>query len=302
MLISNDVIDVQKIKTIAEEFINESDKQEFDETANIIAGIKKIIAGNLKGNPRQAKRFLNTYITKKKLAELYFGTDEGALDTRVLAKLLVLQKLDGDLFIQLNEWNKKFTTENEDFMNLLENIKSGNSENEKYKAWNVPTIINWVESEPKDLGKIRLDRYFYLTRESLKKADVDVSTLSLAAKDILERIGKATRGLMPQIVQNMTDLSAIDQSMVFEVVIPKIQKGEIEFYIIRSLFVGFEAYRDKICNALESYSKKITIGSASAIKEMRLADQIKVDNLLATWEKVGLIDQKLIDTIKEKGK
>ena len=299
LLISNDVIDVQKIKTIAIDYINKNDKQEFEETADIIAGIKRIIAGNLKGNPRQAKRFLNTYTTKKKLAEMYFGTGEDALDTRVLAKLLVLQKLDGDLFIQLNEWNKKFTTENEDFKAMLESIESGDSENEKYKAWNVPTIINWVESEPKDLGKIRLDRYFYLTRESLKKADVDVSTLSSAVKDILERIGKATRGLIPQIVQDMTKLSAIDQSMVFEVIIPKIQKGEIEFYIIRSLFVGFEAYRDKICNALESYSKKITIKSASAIKEMRSADKMKVDNLIATWEKAGLIEQKLIETIKE---
>ncbi len=299
LLISNDVIDVQKIKTIAIDYINKNDKQEFEETADIIAGIKRIIAGNLKGNPRQAKRFLNTYTTKKKLAELYFGTGEDALDTRVLAKLLVLQKLDGDLFILLNEWNKKFTTENEDFKAMLESIESGDSENEKYKAWNVPTIINWVEFEPKDLEKIRLDRYFYLTRESLKKADVDVSTLSSAVKDILERIGKATRGLIPQIVQDMTKLSAIDQSMVFEVIIPKIQKGEIEFYIIRSLFVGFEAYRDKICNALESYSKKITIKSASAIKEMRSADKMKVDNLIATWEKAGLIEQKLIETIKE---
>lgn len=299
LLISNDVIDVQKIKTIAIDYINKNDKQEFEETADIIAGIKRIIAGNLKGNPRQAKRFLNTYTTKKKLAELYFGTGEDALDTRVLAKLLVLQKLDGDLFILLNEWNKKFTTENEDFKAMLESIESSDSENEKYKAWNVPTIINWVESEPKDLEKIRLDRYFYLTRESLKKADVDVSTLSSAVKDILERIGKATRGLIPQIVQDMTKLSAIDQSMFFEVIIPKIQKGEIEFYIIRSLFVGFEAYRDKICNALESYSKKITIKSASAIKEMRSADKMKVDNLIATWEKAGLIEQKLIETIKE---
>ena len=32
-----------------------------------------------------------------------------------------------------------------------------------------------------------------------KKADVDVSTLSSAVKDILERIGKATRGLIPQV-------------------------------------------------------------------------------------------------------
>ena len=114
---------INRKKWSRKNYINKNDKQEFEETADIIAGIKRIIAGNLKGNPRQAKRFLNTYITKKKLAELYFGTDEDALDTRVLAKLLVLQKLDGDLFIQLNEWNKKFTTENEDFKAMFESIE-----------------------------------------------------------------------------------------------------------------------------------------------------------------------------------
>ena len=302
LLMSNDVIDVQKIKEIVTDYIIDSDKREFEETVDIIAGIKRIIAGNLKGNPRQAKRFLNTYITKKKLAELYFGTDEGGLDTRVLAKLLVLQKLDGDLFIQLNEWNKKFTTENEDFKAMLESIESGDSENEKYKAWNVPTIINWVKSEPKDLEKIRLDRYFYLTRESLKKADVDVSTLSSAAKDVLEQIGRATRGLIDQIMKNMADLNAVDQSGVFGVIIPKISKGEIPFYVIRSLFVSFEAFRDKICNSLELYPKKIAVGDISAIKEMRSKDQKRIDNLLAIWEKSEIVDKKSMETIKEKGK
>ena len=33
--------------------------------------------------------------------------------------------------------------------------------------------------------------------------------------------------------------------------------------------------------------------------QMRSADKMKVDNLIATWEKAGLIEQKLIETIKE---
>ena len=98
------------------------------------------------------------------MAELYFGTDEGALDTRVLAKLLVLQKLDNDLFIQLNEWNKRFTTENEEFKAMLECIESPDNENEKFKAWNVPSIIKWVESEPKHLEKIRFGSVFLLDK------------------------------------------------------------------------------------------------------------------------------------------
>lgn len=50
--------------------------------------------------------------TKRKLAELYYG--KGKIDNRVLAKLLVLQKLSPALFIELNEWNKRFTTMSKD--------------------------------------------------------------------------------------------------------------------------------------------------------------------------------------------
>ena len=107
---------------------------------------------------------------------------------------------------------------------------------------------------------------------------------------------------MPQIVEKIAALNAVDQSKVFEVVTPKIKKGEIEFYIIRSLFVNFEAYRDKICNALEGYSKKITLRSVPAIREMRAADLKKVDDLLATWEKSGILEKKIMEEIKKEGK
>ena len=39
---------------------------EFMEVASIIDSIREIISSTLKGNPRQTKRFLNTFITKKK--------------------------------------------------------------------------------------------------------------------------------------------------------------------------------------------------------------------------------------------
>ena len=87
----------------------------FNETAKIIDEIREIVASTLKGNPRQAKRFLNTFITKRQLAKIYYGDE---IDISILAKLLVLQKLDNDLFIQLNEWNKEFDTENKEFKEI----------------------------------------------------------------------------------------------------------------------------------------------------------------------------------------
>ena len=40
-----------------------------------ISEIAHIVSGSLKGNPRQAKRFLNTFYVRKSLAALYFGEE-----------------------------------------------------------------------------------------------------------------------------------------------------------------------------------------------------------------------------------
>lgn len=299
MMISETIIDKQKLSEFMNLYTGIELSNEFSELSDAIDGIKSIVASNLKGNPRQAKRFLNTFITKKKLAELYYGPTE--IDSKVLAKLLVLQKLDNDLFIQLNEWNKRYSTENEGFKGMRLNImdSDGILEEEKYNAWRSPEIKRWLDSEPKELEKIRLDRYFYLTRENLKKADVDVSTLSPSAKEILQRIGTATRGLIDAITDDMKNLPFSDQNTIFDVLLPKIEKGEIEFYIVRNLFETFEAYREKMVTALEKYPNKISLGSFAALKEMRKADPSKMDDLLDIWHKAGLIDQKGIDSVKK---
>lgn len=97
--ISGDVITLEEInKSIGELGLNWQDggQTAFNETAKIIDEIREIVASTLKGNPRQAKRFLNTFITKRQLAKIYYGDE---IDISILAKLLVLQKLDNDLFI-----------------------------------------------------------------------------------------------------------------------------------------------------------------------------------------------------------
>lgn len=104
MMISEVVIDQTKLKELVWDYLNMELTREFEELVDVISGIKGLVASNLKGNPRQAKRFLNTFLTKKKLAELYYGPKE--IDSKTLAKLLVLQKLDNDLFIQLMNGTK----------------------------------------------------------------------------------------------------------------------------------------------------------------------------------------------------
>lgn len=300
LLISDDVIDSKIIKESAGKYILADEQGEFEETISVISGIKGIIAGNLKGNPRQTKRFLNTYVTKKKLAELYY--EKNSIDIKILAKLLVLQKLDVDLFIQLNEWNRRFTTENEEFKEMKSQVLAGDKVSEKYKAWSMPNIVRWLKSDPQELEKTNLDKYFYLTREALKKSEIDISNLSVAAKDILERIGNATRGLMKGIIGDLQNLSAVDQSAVFDVLLPKISKDEVELYIVCDIFEAFEAYRGKICDSMEKMSAKITLASIPTMLKMRKIDESKIDSILNVWLKTNIIDQKTVDKIKGKVK
>lgn len=298
IMVSQTLIEYEKLLDLTNGFIDESDKDSFCKTAEVIAGIKSIVSENLKGNPRQTKRFMNTFITKRNLANIYYREDE--INEKILAKLLVLQKLNPELFIQLNEWNKNFTTKNEEFEKMKDSVNNSNSEEvEIYKAWYVPSIIRWVNSEPQNLENERLDKYFFLTRESLKKSGIVVSTMSEGVKDILQRIGTATAGLMKNISKDIAQLNALDQGDLMKVLVPQIEKGELQYFVIRAVFCSLEAYRSKIIEALSKEKRKLKIGDIPAIKGMRLEEKEAMDELIDRWKKDGFIEQKMYDDLKK---
>ena len=298
--ISEAVIDTAKLMDLTKSY-NIASPKEYKMTAQIIDGIKEIISGNLKGNPRQAKRFLNTFITKRKLASLYYNEDE--IDPKILAKLLVLHKIDKTLFIELNEWNKHFTTINEEYKSMRESLSGDISDSQdKYKAWHTSAIKKWVESEPIELEKYRLDRYFYLTREHLKKAEIDVSTLSNDAKEMLAKIGAANDVTIEAITDEMLKLSALDQNDIFEVLIPQIEQAKIPLPIISVLFCKFEAHRNKIADALKNYSSKIGMSGVPSIIKMRTVDASTIDELLKYWQSKGTIIEAFIDNVQNSQK
>lgn len=295
--ISEAVIDAAKLTELTSSYtIVHSD--EYKMTAQIIDGIKETISGNLKGNPRQAKRFLNTFITKRKLAALYYKEDE--IDPRILAKLLVLQKIDKDLFIELNEWNKHFTTINEEFKSMRESLSDDtNASQDKYKAWHMPAIKKWVESDPVELEILRLDRYFYLTRENLKKAEIDISTLSSKAKETLAKIGSATDGTIEKIADEMLQLSIIDQNDIFEVLLPQMEQAKITLSFISVFFCKFDSYRSKITDALKNYPSKIGMSGVPPMIKMRAINQSMIDELLEYWKSKGTITDALINNVQK---
>lgn len=250
-------IDLSEMKSMISElslsYFPSEDK--FMEDARIIDSVRDIVSTTLKGNPRQAKRFLNTFVTKRTLAQMYYGID---IDMRILAKLLVLQKLDSDLFNQLNEWNKGFTVRNDKFFAMIESVLSDNSDIE-YTKWAIPSIRKWLECEPKDLYAHRLDKYFYLTRENLAKNIIDPQNFSSEARLALERLGQATRGTITGIMDELIKLTPVDMGDIFSVILPRIENGQIDLLVVKETYITFEAYQKKILDAISKSKQTITL-------------------------------------------
>ena len=298
--ISGDVITLEEInKSIGELGLNWQDggQTAFNETAKIIDEIREIVASTLKGNPRQAKRFLNTFITKRQLAKIYYGDE---IDISILAKLLGLQKLDNDLFIQLNEWNKEFDTENKEFKEIRTKVMEGNVDAQN--PWNTSQIKKWLECKPVELEKYRLEKYFYLTRENLKRSSIDESGFSKNTKEILERIGRAKSGQMVAIIKDMEKLRAEEIADTFKVVVSKIEKGEMKIFVVRDLFLNFDAYKGKIVDAIGKSTVPIKAGDMAALRTMYNSDTRNMNTVLETMVKRGTLTDEQITEIKEQRK
>lgn len=204
LLISEDVIPQMAYNEIIKlESLSILNAQEFRSLMAVVVNIRGIVSTTLRGNPRQAKRFLNTYIMKKRLAEIYYPDD---IDPQILAKLLVLYKLDSTLFNELNEWNKEYDTENKKYRDMRTGTDS-QDQAQAYRKWYVPPIIRWVKCQLVELEHIPLNKYFYLTREILN-TNIDMeSSLSEAARKLLDKLGRSTQGTIPKIVNDIKRLS-----------------------------------------------------------------------------------------------
>ncbi len=295
LTIGETVISFEQIKEIISdntECYNEGMKSECQEVVEVILQIRAIVAHTLKGNPRQAKRFLNAFITKRQLSRLYYGNE---LDMGIMAKLLVLNKLSPELFNKLNEWNSTYDTENEHFKLMREGINNDDNESDYYK-WYKPRIKAWVNCPPVDLENKNLNKYFYLTRESLNKQDDIESDLSEASRNILERIGKFNPGLASGIITDMKQLHQDDLEDVMKIVIKKISSGNIESNVYGLLFKEFLEYRKEVIEAIQKCSRKVEPGDFACLKSMYSIDEKLVEELIK-----NLVENKLM-TVRMKEK
>ena len=305
LMVQSDVIEVEGLEEIygsLNDSISFEDRKEYKEVVGAIIQIRKIASHTLKGNPRQIKRFLNTFILKRKLSKMYYGDD---LDMCIMAKLLILHKLNPDLFNQLNVWNSNFNQEtdsgNEQYKLMRQGIEESNPASE-YQKWYKPRIKAWVMCPPVELEKENLDRYFYLTREILIQSDDLESNLSEASKAMLDRIGHLSAPLVPRVVNDMRQMNSSDLDDVMTIIIKRIEKGNIESYFYASLFKEFTDYRRDIIDGILKDESKIEPSQLPSLKSMYTADQAITSELLDKLLSDKRITQAVIKKIKDVNK
>jgi predicted KAP-like P-loop ATPase len=295
LITKTDRITVDQLFEICRELnFNYEENTQLSDDFSVIDNIRNIVSTTLKGNPRQAKRFLNTFITKRELAKMYYGDE---IEPRILAKLLVLQKIDSELFRELNEWNKDYQTENEEFKKVVENVGTPEFKN-NYKRWSTPNVVKWIECEPKDLYKQRLDKYFYLTREHLRTNGTGTDNASEKAKDFIDRISVSNEGTIKNIVSEMKSLNADDIKSIFSVILSAFKKGNIDYFVISALFSEFDDYRQEIATVIISKDEKLGMGDINYMQTMYLKDNNVIDDVLKTLQQKNKITVELAKRIR----
>lgn len=243
---------------------------------SLLASSSKIITDGLKGNPRQIKRFLNTYTLRKRLIEVAKFSD---LRMDILAKIMVLEYSNIDLFRELYNWQSKATNKGEpNEIKELENFAIGLKKDDIAKNfsinWSKDEIINWLNSEPKLTG-IDLRDYYWVSRDQLSDS---ISASSIISKDI--------RDLRSTILEYRSDkdLSNLVSSKVLQLKEPDLKTliGLLEKELIKKpdeerlhrIFIEFMI--NDVIFSLETY-----------LKILRQIDNNLIPNHLSSYLKLA---------------
>lgn len=141
-------------------------KNRLESSVTLIANLSSIITQGLNGNPRQIKRFLNTFYLRKRLVDVAKISD---VKFDVLAKLMVLEYSSTSLFRKIYEWQAIQNGIPNEIIELEELAKELDFETIKSNfsiEWSSDKIVKWLNVEPK-LSNIDLRDYYWISRDQL---------------------------------------------------------------------------------------------------------------------------------------
>lgn len=244
---SNDILDALSKKGNGDihKFLNTNNKlDEFQKNLIIFENIADVVSTSLKGNPRQAKRFLNTYYIRKRMAEIQ-GLKP---NLSILAKLMVLEEIDRGLFNDLYVWQSANNGKAEELKDIYESIKEGKDLTDtRYSKWNSDKMKNWVTVEPHNLYEEDLREYFYLSRESISEVSFVKNKLSFDERKILNDICEAQDKMVRRkLIEQLRSNTEETREKIIKALLNKFRQNHDLFEDIVNIYIYFDLYRDLI--------------------------------------------------------
>ena len=255
------VFGIEQVKTI---ITDNAVRKRLEDKVTLISKLSPLIAGNLDGNPRQIKRFLNTFVLRKKLADVAKLAD---FRVDILAKLMILEYAEQSLFTDLYKWQ----AQNKGYAIPLKELEKKNEDGEheisdKYKTWRNPKVLTWLDSEPK-LADVDLRDYFWISRdrlESMSNAMTPPIVTSIIAKLMIKGQAEA---LIHQKIKN--DVLGLQDNLQHELFAQLSKRAAVNSAERKQIFNLFEYMIDDGClcsNEFHSMCSSVSYKKTPALK------------------------------------
>lgn len=225
-----------------------------------IPALAPIITQSLYGNPRQIKRFLNTFTLRKRLADIAKIT---GFNDAVLAKLMILEYSELPLFKQLYDWQVSQEGIPAQLKELEEFCEDGSYAEKKdrlekkYSNWTREKLIKWLTVDPK-LKEVDLRDYFWISRGQISSSILGASLVPPIVKQLFNKLNqdglpaKASKHIISAQVKNLGE-SELSQFLIFTSSMLKKNKNQKRLYDIFHFLIeeGIEAeiyYKEALVN------------------------------------------------------
>lgn len=270
----------------------------------IVCKVAKVIALELKGNPRQAKRFLNTFLVRKKLGEIYNVGGSKILNYEVLAQLTALEYLDKNLFRELYKAAMKPKNADKiEELSMLKNIvDNGEDVPKELSEWEKPSIINWIKNtDIIDVPGKELLSYFYLSRESLHINFTAVDELTVEERKAFNEYMKLDK---PAVLKAALDRMKKKKDLNFDNIVKAIiDSSRNDIKLLNKcvpIYIEYEIYRYKVIEVIVTMKEKdLTAKIIMTINNLYRIDKHSFKPVIDYFKEIKVDKQKMALITKE---
>jgi GTPase SAR1 family protein len=181
----------------------------------MVQQIAPMVTDGLKGNPRQIKRFLNTFTLRLELAEVA----KFDLDEKTLAKLMVLEYIAIARFKELCDWQQMQNGKPKQIIELENYVLNPTTKlSIELAEWDKDILLKWARMQP-PLKDTNLMDYYWIARDKLVNTiDAEAMTSQIVRLIYKSITTYTTQASLKAEVQKISQLSDEERSVLLSMI------------------------------------------------------------------------------------